>query len=85
MLEDEDVRSPAPPTYGAHSLTRSVRCSQLSPQEWDRCDALWAAVAGGADVETCPIATLIAMHESDKASCWAETLRYFGGFRASVL
>ena len=39
--------------------------SQLSERDWERCDALWGAVAGH-DAEWCSVAAIVAMHESDR-------------------
>ena len=38
---------------------------KLSESDWDRCDALWDAVAGeGSDF--CSVGAIVAMHESDR-------------------
>ena len=48
-----------------------LRFQVLTEDDWNRCDGLWGAVAGGPNVDTCSLAALIAMHESDRATMQA--------------
>jgi len=40
--------------------------AELTERDWERCDQLWAAVAGEVSTETCMVSALVAMHESDR-------------------
>ena len=40
--------------------------TELTENEWQRCDELWAVVTGDVGAESCTVAALVAMHESDR-------------------